>query len=248
MDGSFLKFWNRPMELKKIYMGCFTSTSNIFYWNSVRNWSVSNCTSLFSIWNQSTCRMVLRRSEEIGGSMIALKSAPLSYFPIDTSQLTNQQMANISDMAYLGPLKPVALFGPLLKHKQQNPHATLLALFLNATDEMCNVADQIASMGKSMHKILQFLRVSMMDIVSGNNSTAEVVKMFRDNDVLFERYMQATCFEGIGGYTGLKMKTNQTIVAKWPLRLSENPTQREFDLLYWSGHTGSERYVEWHRK
>lgn len=72
--------------------------------------------------------------------------------------------------------------------------------------------------------------------------------MFRDNDVLFERYMQATCFEGVGGYTGLKMKTNQTIFAKWPLRLSENPTQREFGLLYWSGHTGSECYVEWCRK
>lgn len=50
-------------------------------------------------------------------------------------------------------------------------------------------------------------------------------------------------------YVGLCMKTEHTIIEKWPMRLKlslpQAGAQDEFDLLQSSGHSGSERYVEW---
>lgn len=68
-----------------------------------------------------------------------------------------------------------------------------------------------------------------------------------DNDVILDRYIERTCSEKVAESLGLKMKCENTIVAKWPCRLKKNPTRREFEMVYWSGHNGSERYVEWYR-
>ena len=50
---------------------------------------------------------------------------------------------------------------------------------------------------------------------------------------------------------GISMKEKHTIVDKWPMKLrfalpsSHAGAQEEFDILQSSGHSGSERYVEW---
>ena len=48
---------------------------------------------------------------------------------------------------------------------------------------------------------------------------------------------------------GLKIKTEHTIVKKWPYSLEksikEPGGQQEFDELLAAGHTGMERYMEW---
>jgi len=50
---------------------------------------------------------------------------------------------------------------------------------------------------------------------------------------------------------GLMVKEQNTIIEKWPMRLKlslpQAGAQEEFDILQASGHSGSERYVEWKR-
>ena len=62
--------------------------------------------------------------------------------------------------------------------------------------------------------------------------------------------MREQKFEEMQKAIGLCMKERHTIVEKWPmkLRFSSSHTagaQEDFDLLQASGHSGSERYVEW---
>jgi hypothetical protein len=65
------------------------------------------------------------------------------------------------------------------------------------------------------------------------------------------RYMRGLGFADMPLKVGLIAKEENTIIEKWPMRLKLEPpqdgAQEEFDVLLASGHTGSERYVEWKR-
>ena len=64
--------------------------------------------------------------------------------------------------------------------------------------------------------------------------------------------MKLERFRDIEIVYGVKMKEPHSIIEKWPLRLKLQPGQtgakEEFELLFSSGHVGTERYVEWRRK
>ena len=61
--------------------------------------------------------------------------------------------------------------------------------------------------------------------------------------------MRKQKFDEMQQAIGLCMKEPHTIVEKWPMRRQFSSSyacsQEEFDLLQSSGHSGSERYVEW---
>lgn len=61
--------------------------------------------------------------------------------------------------------------------------------------------------------------------------------------------MRERNFDEMQQAIGLVVKEPHTIVEKWPMKLafsSSRPcSQEEFELLQSSGHSGSERYVEW---
>ena len=80
-----------------------------------------------------------------------------------------------------------------------------------------------------------------VDVLRLNDARA----MFRGFDKYFERFVHDCRLEDLGKAAGLQMKSSNTIVEKWPMRLKKNATQDEFDLLLGSNCTGSERYVEW---
>ena len=69
--------------------------------------------------------------------------------------------------------------------------------------------------------------------------------LFRDFDDLFNRFKSECGLDEISKAAQLTLKSENTIVRPWPLRLRKNATQREFEILFASGHTGAERYVEW---
>jgi hypothetical protein len=61
------------------------------------------------------------------------------------------QVSNITDVgpAYVGTETTLGLLCPLLQTPQQNPHATIITLYLNATMEILNKGppeDQLANM------------------------------------------------------------------------------------------------------
>ena len=88
-------------------------------------------------------------------------------------------------------------------------------------------------------------------VQGGSRSNPEFIRfmsaeiLFRDFDELFSRFKSECRLDEISKATRLKMKSKNTIVQPWPMRIKENATQREFHVLLASGHIGSERYVEW---
>lgn len=139
-------------------------------------------------------------------------------------------------------------FAPYLKRKSQNPHATLLALFLNAVHESRTDKDYIDSIATDSAKLHRYMTIQPdmlqpynADFLRYNNARSR----FQDLDELFDRFMKECCLYEISKVEGLKIKTKNTLVEKWPLRLRNGAKQEEFDRLLASGHLGSERYVEW---
>ena len=161
------------------------------------------------------------------------------------------QLSNITDRGYLGPEATLATFGPMLKRRTENPSATLVALFLNAVHEVFSPLDHQASLRPAMGRLRSYLPITPNMVQGASSSNPEFMKfmsagvLFRDFDKLFSRFQRECCLDEISKASGLEMKSKHTIVQPWPMRLKENATQREFDVLLASGHTGSERYVEW---
>ncbi|EEA24163.1 hypothetical protein TMatcc_007239 [Talaromyces marneffei ATCC 18224] len=190
----------------------------------------------------------------------------VSFFCMDALDLPNRieeldeerlydriELANIADRAYLGPIHTIGLYGPLLKHPAQNPEATLITLFLNASHEESNLKEQQENMAKSFETLQQFLPLNPAVASSRNRYSAEVLNfgnahdLLLNNDPAFKRYMEAFKFEELGKAFGVEMKSRHTIIGKWPMKLPRRSTKRQFEMMYWSGHQGSERYVEWRK-
>lgn len=167
--------------------------------------------------------------------------------------LTVSKVSNIADRGYLGPKTTLTTFGPLLKGVAQNPHATLVALFLNATHEMDTLGDLSVRMASEIKQVQQYLPTGH-EILSRGTFDPDLInfvaaqELSRDYDPLFERFMNECSFREISRKSKLIMKEENTIIGKWPMRLKKDATQTEFKLLHASGHTGSERYVEWKRE
>ena len=163
------------------------------------------------------------------------------------------QVSNITDRGYLGPGITLDTFGPLLKLKTQNPNATLVALFLNAMHEAHSPLDLLKSTLSTMERMRSYIPISRDMVQASTGNKADLVKflsaevLFRDFDAIFTRFKGECHLDEISKAAGLSMKSENTIVRPWPMRLRDNATQREFDVRLASGHTGSERYVEWKR-
>ncbi|TVY43017.1 hypothetical protein LOCC1_G004360 [Lachnellula occidentalis] len=162
------------------------------------------------------------------------------------------EVSNIADSGYLGPVKTLGTFSALLKQPSQNPHATLITLFLNAVEEVSTRADSVTNMVQEMDRLKRYLPLDMQLLQRHNHmhnaeflafSCAKI--LVRDFDTLFQRYVDKWKLKYLGNMVGMEMKEENTVVDKWPLRLRENATQEQFDLLHASGHQGMERYVEW---
>ncbi|KAL9129400.1 MAG: hypothetical protein Q9217_002131 [Psora testacea] len=161
------------------------------------------------------------------------------------------ELSNITDRGYLGPGATLAAFGPLLKRKTENPSATIVALFLNAVHEVYAPQDYRSSMRSDMERLQSYIPITRDMMQEGGMSNTECIRLMsaqvlvRDFDELFSRFKRECRLDEISKATGLKMKSKNTIVRPWPMRIKKNATQREFDVLLASGHNGSERYVEW---
>ena len=167
------------------------------------------------------------------------------------------EVANIVDMPYLGLDITLQTCGPLLRTAAENPHATLIALFMNAVYHAeKDLGDTYIkdSMQLAMKKVVQFLPVKEIPI---NRTSAAMVRMmlakdiFRDLDHLFTHYMKLTDFSKASREAGMTMRTRNTVIDPWPLRFrkeyGEAGAQEAIDQLMSSSSSGNERYVEWVR-
>lgn len=127
-------------------------------------------------------------------------------------------------------------------------------LFLNATIKVTTEKDMNEMLSSSsIKKVREYLEVDDA-VVSGRNFTkaeyvrlADACKRFMDQDSLFERYSDEKSLPELGMDSGLKIKSEHTVISKWPTRVKYGCTQKQFDLALRSSHFGPERYVEWYR-
>ena len=167
------------------------------------------------------------------------------------------EVSNIVDMPYLGLEVTLQTCGPLLRTAVENPHATLIALFMNAIHHAeKDLGDGYIenSFRLAMKKVVQFLPVKEAPI---NGTSVAMVRMmlakdiFRDLDHLFTHYMKLTNFGKASREVGMTMRTRNTVTDPWPLRFrkeyGESGAQEAFDRLMASSSSGNERYVEWVR-
>ncbi|KAF2230331.1 hypothetical protein EV356DRAFT_345567 [Viridothelium virens] len=180
------------------------------------------------------------------------ESAPILFDRIDCS--------NVADEEFLGIKKTLATVGPFLKPKSENPHATILTLFLNAID---NADSSSGNTGKrdafrQHYRTLMSLNPwALQEFHSGEPSLrnpafvriAGDTKLLRDHEKFFNMHMIKQDFSAAAFHAGVKMKQHHTIIEAWPMRLKkeqgETGAKEEFELLRASGHVGCERYVEW---
>lgn len=166
------------------------------------------------------------------------------------------EISNIADANYIGLEKSLSTFAPLLKNRKQNPHATLITLFMNAAEQAAQARGyDIEAMITGTQKVSQFLpykqpvNQSPYDPAVLRASAAKDI--FRDYDKLWNQYKRMLDFPAIAKKTGMRPKVKNTVVEPWPMRLykkhGESGAQEAFDRLMGSGYVGNERYVEWVR-
>ncbi|KAL4995479.1 hypothetical protein BDV10DRAFT_196650 [Aspergillus recurvatus] len=188
------------------------------------------------LWNVETM--------ELAGDMLLLHGKWQAYDRID--------LADIADTG-LQLAKYLTKFRPLLKTKAQNPKATLLTIFLNIALEMRTFMDQKERVSRMTSKVQEFLSLDSAALSRGCYK-ADYINFLNAHDIfvnrtaIFNRFIKSACLLEMGASVGMRMKSKHTVIAKWPLRLPKFPTKHEFEMLHWSPHHGSERYVEWQRQ
>ncbi|PZC93522.1 MYND finger family protein [Pyrenophora tritici-repentis] len=161
------------------------------------------------------------------------------------------EAANICDRAYVGISQTLKVFSPMLKAKVDNPHATILMLFLNAEvipDKNASFLRMLRGVGKprSLNEPPNRVLVEMVVVT-------DAMSMFANFDEHFNKYLQhpdlfeSGSMKDFAQKYGVQVKAQHTIVKPWPCRVTDETTKAEFAILLAESTTGHERYVEFEK-
>ncbi|RLL98932.1 hypothetical protein CFD26_107683 [Aspergillus turcosus] len=176
---------------------------------------------------------------------------------LENNSFSRIEVSNISDAAWLGIHHTLSLMVPLLQTPLENPHATLITLFMNAVDETLTDEDKIQGMTAHSPITKRLLKYLPPQGRPTSPYAPELIKLnlgrdlVRTYDHIFDRYSRTFKFSETAELLGAAMKETHTIIDKWPYRLKLRPgqpgAQEEFDRRFSGGTSGKERYVEWKR-
>ncbi|KAI2101330.1 hypothetical protein LOZ33_001859 [Ophidiomyces ophidiicola] len=160
--------------------------------------------------------------------------------------ITLLHISKICDRGYLGVETCLSIFSPLLKSKEDNPHATLLALFMNDVEKEGNAADYLTGRRESITRATSYIPGCAQAVGSRNQYSPASLKImqtvaaFRNFDAMFKRFMLNTRSAELTRAYRLQARENHTIVSPWPARLKDTPTQSEFELFHGAEQSGTE--------
>ncbi|KAF1998521.1 hypothetical protein P154DRAFT_495217 [Amniculicola lignicola CBS 123094] len=172
------------------------------------------------------------------------------------------EIANTCDRGYIGPEITLSTFAPLLQPKAQNPKATLLMLFLNATGEKENQLGNLygtADLPRRMKRLLDLIgpdtdimtRIAMGDETVKNDPEflrrSNLHNMFANFDELFDLFSKDVRMNDLAKANRVKTKRQHSLIEKWPYRVTKSTSRNCFDIMCASSLSGWERYVEFER-
>ncbi|KAK5735629.1 hypothetical protein LTR17_007980 [Elasticomyces elasticus] len=187
---------------------------------------------------------------------------------VPKSKFARVEVANIVDRGYLGIINTLHCLGPLLQNPSDNPHATMLTLFMNAVPQMFSALPQQEQLSVQKSEMVLAnpyiipptnVKLPLSQYHSFRVMMSDATQLVRDMDKYFDKqvtqrpcaYAEMSQFPLIPECYGVVAKEPHTIVEKWPLRLKalphESGAQEAFQRLLSSSRTGAERYVEWKR-
>ncbi len=185
------------------------------------------------------------------------------------------QVSNISDRGYMGVREVIAHLSPLLRAPQDNPHATLITLFMSAVSDSWTTKEGGKSSDAELLRASLYLgrpvfettgppilksdpfyaliMASMQLVRNGDEYCDKYDSPFSFRLSVHEtncrRYMTTYKFKNVERDFGVAMKEPHTVLGKWPLGLKIPPRQpgwkEEFEQLRATYSRGVERYVEW---
>ncbi|KAF9773218.1 hypothetical protein IL306_009010 [Fusarium sp. DS 682] len=167
------------------------------------------------------------------------------------------EVSNISDDGYLGIRRTVALMAPLLRSPTENPHATLITLFMDGIEENKTIADQVGDVhafSANVHRLIGYLPLVQRQL---GLYDGELIKymcaadLVRNHDHILDKISEKSEFDRFPHYLQAGLKEKHTIIEKWPFKLKLRPeqegAQQEFECLLGGGTCGTECYLEWKR-
>ncbi|KAJ4384481.1 hypothetical protein N0V86_000080 [Didymella sp. IMI 355093] len=195
----------------------------------------------------------------------------IKMFGIDATQLHQHveamsfdriEVSNICDLAFLKPAKCIDSFYTLLKPKPENPHATLLLLFITAIAEMNSTHFDpkrlLLENLQGCQRVEKYVATSPEFIAYAVRHELDMMEQFEhpdffkhssnfqrlvDHDAMWKLFEDTYVANAVHSY-GLKIKDKHTIVKPWAFKAWPYATQEEFDHLRAGSTVGSERYLE----
>ena len=102
------------------------------------------------------------------------------------------KVANICDTGYVGIGNTLSLLSPLLQSPKQNPHATIITLFINAVKEAAKMGPPIDET-PDMELTTEYLPAPQLSSLLSMNNSADMLRIWDardlslDVDMFFER-------------------------------------------------------------
>ncbi|KNG52716.1 mynd finger family protein [Stemphylium lycopersici] len=216
------------------------------------------------------------KTNKISFRLFAVDATKLPDYLGDT-QFDRIEVSNICDRGYVGVDRTLQTFSPMLKSRTENPHATLLMLFLNAvreeesflsSDSKTKTAPAPdARRVQNIKKFLPHIDPGVVDLVMGQTTPSSpgrtfildvtmissAMRMFDNFDDCFNGFLECpdpikvASMDTLTQAHGMKVKTQHTIIKPWPYRVTNNTTKEEFSSMLSESTTGDERYMEFEK-
>ena len=171
------------------------------------------------------------------------------------------EVSNMPDACYLGIKRVLELYSPLLKSPTENPHATLLTLFLKATSEIGESNSEFNSIdmkGKFILQVCQLYGAIDIKFLNKHKQNAEflwrldLAEILQDFPAILHRYAKKHKIKEIAETMRIRPKEKPSLVSKkFPYmidqKLKECDLKSQLENTNKQGFSGGECYIEWAR-
>ena len=160
-------------------------------------------------------------------------------------------LSNITDSMYLGS-NIISSFAPFLKSPAENPHATILTLYMNTLKES-RPAESNVTKQKRIDEVMRLMPLTPRDPLNHlhrahYHNLANAVAFFIDSEALYRRFYDEVLMP-TGKKYNIAVKEKNTIMERWPFALKGgkdvDSEKLELRAMLRSGVKGYALYVEW---